>query len=152
MRKLLLIGLCLAAGCGKNEPSYQGKSASSWVRALKSPETRPDASHALEELGPSAIPTALIDGLRNEDPAVREAQPCAEEERQGGRPGALNDALKHPHDLDAPAGGVPAERTGTGCQSRARGDPRGAQGPEPASSRLLRPGRSGKWTSRKTRP
>jgi HEAT repeat protein len=98
MRKLLLIGLCLAAGCGKNEPSYQGKSASSWVRALKSPETRPDASRALEELGPAAIP-ALIDGLRNEDAAVREG--ATDALRKNGKEAvpALNDALQHPHAL-----------------------------------------------------
>src|SRR5262249_308609 len=55
-------------------------------------------SHALEELGPAAIP-ALIDGLRNEDPAVREG--ATEALRKNGKEAvpALTDALKHPHDL-----------------------------------------------------
>jgi HEAT repeat protein len=96
MKKLRLLCLCLVlAGCGRNDAVYQGKSAGTWVRALKSPETRSDAFRALEEMGPAAIP-ALIDGLKHEDAAVREGAAVALRKNGKEAVPALVEALKHP--------------------------------------------------------
>src|SRR3954453_4433138 len=72
--------VCLAfglAGCGSNEPAYEGKTVSAWVKQTedRDPAARKEAIETLGKMGsqdPRVLPT-LTEALRDDTPSVRSA-------------------------------------------------------------------------------